>query len=165
MRSGSYNDVIPNHYSLGYQMVNYGKEKFGDNVWLKCIKDAASYKGLFWSFSNSLKKQTGLSTKGLYNQMVGKDSIKNSIIPPEISYFYSSELVKNNPTFYNYPMFYSPDEVFVLKSTFDTEPYLVSVDLSEGGEEIKIMPVSYGFGKYDLGEKYVVWSEINKNPR
>ncbi|MEJ7673189.1 MAG: hypothetical protein WKF59_10865 [Chitinophagaceae bacterium] len=30
LRNGSYKDYVPNHYALGYLLVAYGREKYGD---------------------------------------------------------------------------------------------------------------------------------------
>ncbi len=34
---GSYRNFIPNHYSLGYQIVAYGNLKYGSNIWANTI--------------------------------------------------------------------------------------------------------------------------------
>ncbi|HMU57289.1 MAG TPA: hypothetical protein PKD42_03375, partial [Chitinophagaceae bacterium] len=66
LRNGSLKDYVPNHYNLGYLLVNYGYEKYGADFWAKVTKDASAYKGLFYPFQTAVKKYTGVS----YNEFV-----------------------------------------------------------------------------------------------
>jgi hypothetical protein len=59
LRNGSYQDLVPNHYQLGYMLVGYGYEKFGSDIWKKVTLDAAAFNGLFYPFQKSFKKHTG----------------------------------------------------------------------------------------------------------
>ncbi|MVN22413.1 TolB-like translocation protein [Mucilaginibacter arboris] len=47
LRNGSYQDFVPNHYPLGYMLVAYGREKYGDDFWKKVTHDAAAVKKTF----------------------------------------------------------------------------------------------------------------------
>ena len=59
LRNGSYKDFVPDHYALGYLLVAYGREKYGDDFWKNVTHDAAAYKGLFYSFQKAIKKYSG----------------------------------------------------------------------------------------------------------
>src|SRR5260221_8927210 len=48
LRNSSLKDYVPNHYNLGYLLVNYGREKYGVDFWNKVTHDASAYKGLFY---------------------------------------------------------------------------------------------------------------------
>jgi len=52
LRNGSLKDYVPNHYNLGYMLVNYGREKYGVNFWNKVTHDASAYKGIFYPFQH-----------------------------------------------------------------------------------------------------------------
>ncbi|HSU26766.1 MAG TPA: hypothetical protein VLJ68_00170, partial [Chitinophagaceae bacterium] len=41
LRNGSYKDYVPNHYYLGYLLVNYGREKYGADFWTRVTQDAS----------------------------------------------------------------------------------------------------------------------------
>ncbi|MBK6938278.1 MAG: hypothetical protein IPH18_16535 [Chitinophagaceae bacterium] len=66
LRNGSLKDYVPNHYNLGYLLVNYGYEKYGADFWAKVTKDASAYKGLLYPFQMAVKKYAGVS----YNEFV-----------------------------------------------------------------------------------------------
>jgi hypothetical protein len=59
LRNGSLQDYTPDHYDLGYLLVAYGYEKFGDDFWKKVTHDAAAYKGLAYPFQQAIKRYSG----------------------------------------------------------------------------------------------------------
>ena len=61
VRNGSYKDWVPNHYELGYLLVNYGYQQFGHQFWEKVIREAVSYRSLLYPFQGAIKRQTGLA--------------------------------------------------------------------------------------------------------
>ena len=63
LRNGSMKDYVPNHYPLGYLLVNYGYEKYGTDFWKKVTQDAASYKGLFYPFQKAIKTHANVDYK------------------------------------------------------------------------------------------------------
>jgi hypothetical protein len=68
LRNGSLKDYVPNHYPLGYLLVNYGREKYGLDFWAKITKDASAFKGLFYPFQHAVKKYSGQSYKRFRNE-------------------------------------------------------------------------------------------------
>lgn len=63
LRNGSMKDFVPNHYDLGYLLVSFGRQKFGDSVWNSITKDAAAFKGLFYPIEKAAEKKMGISYK------------------------------------------------------------------------------------------------------
>ena len=59
LRNGSLKNFVPNHYELGFMLVAYGREKYGDKFWEDVTHDAASFKGLFYPFQRAVKKYSG----------------------------------------------------------------------------------------------------------
>ncbi len=59
LRNGSLRDYTPDHYPLGYMMVAYGREKYGDDFWKKVTLDAAAFKGLFYPMQKAISKYSG----------------------------------------------------------------------------------------------------------
>ena len=63
LRNGSMKDFVPNHYPLGYLLVNYGREKYGLDFWSKVTKDASAFKGLFYPFQKAIKTYSRVNYK------------------------------------------------------------------------------------------------------
>jgi len=63
LRNGSLKHYVPDHYPLGYLVVNYGREKYGLDFWSKVTHDASAFKGLFYPFQKAIKKYSGIEYK------------------------------------------------------------------------------------------------------
>ncbi len=59
LRNGSFRNLIPDHYIMGYMLVAHGRARYGDEFWKKVTDNAARYKPLFYPFQGAVKKQTG----------------------------------------------------------------------------------------------------------
>src|SRR5205809_4177922 len=61
LRNGSYRDYVPDHYPLGYMLVAYGREKYGDDFWKDVTHDAAAFHSFFYPMQHSVKKYAHVS--------------------------------------------------------------------------------------------------------
>ncbi len=75
LRNGSYKNFVPDHYPLGFMLVAYGRQEYGDKFWEKVTHDAASFKGLFYPFQRAIKKYSGKDYVTFRNDAV--DFFKN----------------------------------------------------------------------------------------
>ncbi len=63
IRNGSFKDYVPNHYDLGYLLVNYGAKQYGYDFWRKVTGDASAYKGIFYPMQKAVQQHAGISYK------------------------------------------------------------------------------------------------------
>lgn len=68
-RNGSLTDFVPDHYRLGYLMVRYGHKKFGDQFWKDVMLEASAFKGIFYPFSQAIKRNGNLVPSEMYDAM------------------------------------------------------------------------------------------------
>lgn len=61
IRNGSLKNYIPNHYHLGYLLVNYGYLKYGPGFWEKVTQDASAFRGIFYPFQKAIKRYAGIT--------------------------------------------------------------------------------------------------------
>jgi hypothetical protein len=136
LRNGSLVDYVPTHYPLGYMLVSYGREKYGDQFWKNVTYDAASYKGLFYPLQKAIKTYSGESYKqfrsnGLnyFKQQFGADKQVNN---PTRNHFIADQ---------EYPAFVNDSTLIYVKTTYKNRPVFV---INEGGKErdIKVRSVS-----------------------
>ena len=64
LRNGSYRDYVPDHYPLGYMLVAYAREKYGDDIWKHITHDAASFQSLFYPMQHAVKRNTEATFNG-----------------------------------------------------------------------------------------------------
>lgn len=117
LRNGSYRDFTPDHYALGYLLVSYGREKYGDEFWKNVTHDAAAFKGLFYPFQKAIKKYSGKD----YTQF------RNDALTYFKTYFSASISSPGSPqkheyTNEEYPCRISSDELLFVKSGYKKIP-------------------------------------------
>ena len=119
LRSGSYKDYTPNHYELGYQIVAYGYEKYGEDFWRKVTSDAVKFKGIFFAFNKAIERHSGKK----YDQFRA-DAIRYFIersIPAknekDLPTYYIANNEKSNVVSYVFPNYVSDDTIIVTKKS------------------------------------------------
>ncbi len=65
-RNGSYKDFVPDHYRLGYMMLSYLRNEYGNDISGDIAREGSSWKRIIYPFSRSLHHYTGLNTYNLY---------------------------------------------------------------------------------------------------
>ncbi|MBO6523514.1 MAG: hypothetical protein JJ971_06810 [Balneolaceae bacterium] len=65
-RNGSYKDIVPSRYPLGYAITNYGRNNFGQDVWKNILADAGAYKTILYPFSGAMNIHTGMRAPAMY---------------------------------------------------------------------------------------------------
>lgn len=175
LRNGSLKDFVPNHYPLGYLMVNYGREKYGLDFWSKVTKDASAFKGLFYPFQRAIKKYSGVSYKSFRNEAfdyykrlggvaeeldkvnnVNKDSSGNSIqhitSPNE-------KLVTN----YFFPYHLGGDSLLYLKSSYRQRPAFYIKD-AKGEHKLRVKDISLD-EQFSYRSGKIVYAAYETDPR
>lgn len=121
LRNGSLKDYVPDHYRLGYLLVNYGREKYGADFWTKVTKDASAYKGLIYPFQAAIKAHAGIEYKTFlkeafefYQQKTERVSVSRDeyVFPVKKSYI----------TNYYFPYHAGDDSLIYLKTSYRHRP-------------------------------------------
>jgi len=61
LRNGSFKDYVPDHYPLGYMLVAYGREKYGNDFWKDVTQDAARFHSLFYPMQHAVERNAHVS--------------------------------------------------------------------------------------------------------
>ena len=133
LRNGSLKDYVPDHYNLGYLLVNYGYLKYGSDFWRKVTNDAAAFKGLVYPFQHAVKKYSGV------NYRTFKDQALN---------YYSHEVSKKRTdsvyttvTNFYFPQFIGNDSLLYVKSSYKTLPAFYLKDKT-GDHKLKLRNIT-----------------------
>ncbi|MGQ0738522.1 MAG: hypothetical protein ACT4OJ_05630, partial [Bacteroidota bacterium] len=145
LRNGSLKDYVPNHYYLGYLLVNYGREKYGADFWTKVTKDASAYKSLFYPFQAAVKKHAGVDYKTFREQAMEsyKTTLRQAQGDREASR--RSDFVfpvqKNYVTNYFFPYAAGSDSLIYLKTDYRHRPAFMLKD-KNGERRIRVRDIS-----------------------
>lgn len=164
----SYKHQIPNHYVLGYHMVSYLRLKTENpEIWSSISKHAWNYSFVPFTFSNSIKKESGLFVTELYNEMAThlKEKWKADLEALELTKFESLSPRKNSSyTDYLYPQVRDNGSIVALKRGIGDIDQLVVLN---NGEEKKIFVLGplNDAGMLSSANGIVVWNEYRYDPR
>lgn len=168
LRNGSLKDYVPNHYNLGYLLVNYGYEKYGDAFWRKVTTDATKFKGLFYPMQKAVRRNAQISYMQFINDAF--DYYKNKYKIEE----HGNKLLKDSSRFlfpvnykdltsYYYPQQVSENETVYLKTSNKKRPgfYL----LRNGREQLlKIRDIS-SERQFSYSNGRIVYAAVEADPR
>jgi hypothetical protein len=139
LRNGSLKDFVPDHYALGYLLVSYGREKYGDQFWENVTHDAASFKSLFYPFQHAIKKYSGVSyvtfRKNAFDFFKKEFDYPKETKPIKLGSYRDEE----------FPSFMEDGSIIFVKNTFKQNPQFV---IQKGNKEQKIRTVDYTLNTY-----------------
>jgi hypothetical protein len=147
LRNGSFRHFVPNHYDLGYLLVGYGIEKYGDDFWKKVTSEALDFKGLFYPFQKAVKRNSNLSfkkfIKSSFDFYKGEMKVKNLSVYDSVQVITRAE--KNSYTEYQFPYVLEDGSVLALKRGYRQIPVWVKI---KNGNEIKLRVKDIGTDPY-----------------
>ena len=163
LRNNSFRDYVPTHYHLGYLLVKYGYEKYGEDFWRKVTHDASAFKGVFYPFQKAIKKYSGIDYRTFYNNAF--DFYKNQWNSnagrdPEN---YLSKITPNYVTNYLFPYQVSADSLLYLKSSYRQLPAFVIKD-SRGEHRLGVKNISAD-NQYSYRNGKIVYASYERDAR
>ena len=128
--NGSLRDNVPDWYVLGYFMTSYLKTHYGPAVWSKVLDSYYRFPFYPFSFSNGIRRTTGLTVEQLYERtMTEIDSTWRTQQAAQPAATPVRELASSASekifTQYQYPQYVTDSTVLALKTGLDNAPQLV----------------------------------------
>lgn len=128
LRNGSLKDFVPNHYHLGYLMVNYGYLQYGNEFWKNVTRDASAFRGLFYPFQKAVRRYSGRDFKTFRKEALAYYS---RLVVEKKYAARNSETVTN----YYFPQYIGADSLLYVRESYRALPAFY---LKTGAEEKKI---------------------------
>jgi len=164
----SYKHNIPDHYVLGYHLVSYLRQHTNrPDVWGNVAGRAWNWSFVPFTFSNALRKETGLFVTDLYDEAADHLRLQWQAQLDTLS-LTSFETIQANAnrayTDYRFPQELPDGSVVALKNGIgDIEQY---VQLNEGAEKVLHTP---GFlnesDMLSVADGKIAWNEYGFDPR
>jgi hypothetical protein len=166
---GSLKDHVPNHYEYGYQMVAYGRYRYGADLWGKVFSFTGSYPFLIFTQSIASKKYTGKWSKGFHDEaMLFLDSLWRSerpSAPPDRP----APLVGKSASWvdryvsWSSPVGLSSGALLAKKATMSRTPMLMEVD--SAGKAKKAAMLGNASSRLAGGGSVAYWTEFSPDAR
>ena len=164
-RNGSYRDLVPDHYRLGYALITYGRERFGNDAWKPVLQEGAAFRGLIYPFSRALKRHTGLTTPELYRAaMQDLEQLQDSSLMqrPRVEGEPVAGATGNDVRDYQFAFTDDAGRLLALRTSYRQLPALVEVgdpDRVITHTGIQREPWLAGSGRFAL------WTQYAQHPR
>ena len=163
---GSYKDYVPDHYKLGYLMVGKSREKYGTEIWSNALKKIGQQPFSIWPLNSTVKKNTGLNTKQLYNEIF--DNLINEWKHELSKKLVDSILVvspkKKSYTQYLYPEFYKDSLIFAYRTSMDDIGRFVLI-YPDKSEKVIFTPGAIFEESVSLRDNLIIWAERRSDLR
>jgi hypothetical protein len=168
--NGSFRDNVPDWYVLGYHLTSYAKAHYGPAVWGRVLDQYYRFPFYPFSFSNSLRRITGLRVEDLYARTMHElDSTWRAEQAARPAPTPVRELAGQAGTRvftqYQYPQYVTDSTVLALKTGLNNIAQFVL--LGRHGQEKRVFtPGSINIPELlSVGGNKVVWPEFRQQPR
>lgn len=165
-RNGSYRDMVPNAYELGYLLCSYGREKYGNDLWLKVMRRNSWLKGIIYPFSDAVMVYTGMSTRKFYKTALSEykenwtEEISLADTTPRTRVSASSKTV----TEYRFPVYQPNGDLLVYKESYKEAGAIYRVN--PNGQEFKVCAIGISLDPYfTTSGNRITWSEVTWDER
>ncbi len=165
-RNGSYKDLMPNHYPLGYAIMNYGRNNFGQNVWKDVLADAGAYRTIIYPFSGAMKKHTGMRAPEMYRRSYSElqeqwaDEVESITLTEHSHILPNNTRTVTNDIFANY---LNNGSIVYISSSYKKTP---AIFLLQNGNKKRLTAVGSSVENF-LSENNgkLAWTEVEYDPR
>ena len=128
--NGSLRDNVPNWYVLGYFLTSYAKVHYGPDVWRRALDQYYRFPFYPFSFSNGLRRTTGLRVEDLYQRTMQEldstwraDEAARPVPTPVADL--AGQPASRVFTQYQFPQYVNDSTLLALKSGLGNIPRLV----------------------------------------
>lgn len=164
---GSYRDHVPDHYKLGYALVRHGRERFGDEFWIRFQQFAARKPYLINPTHFSMKEFGYRSKSSFYREAMAAYGQRWHLQDSSIEFTPSrrwTAIRGKDYTSYTFPHSISEHLLLAYKSGIDQIPGFIL--LGSNGEETSLFqPGFMSSGRVSCSGNHVVWDEFIPDTR
>ena len=167
LRNGSLRDYVPDHYPLGYMLVAYGRERYGDSFWREVSHDAAAFHGLFYPLQSAVKRHAGIS----FNQFTSEalQFFRKAAQPSYGAGVSAADNFARSHRHFSadeeFPQFVGHDSLLYMRSSYKRIPAFVLRDLVTG-RETRVGTRAVSLDNYfSFSSGRVVYSAYETDPR
>ena len=133
---GSYNDYIPNHYYLGYQITNASYKEFGLQFWDEVFEYVTRHPYFVFPRPIAFKKLYNTSAGQIFNRTFDDLKTKWDALPPVEENMRILPTPFRSYTIYSYPLLTPASQIIAHKYDFTHPGRLVQVDPSTAAEKV-----------------------------
>ena len=164
-RNGSFKDLVPNHYPMGFVLMNHLRNHYGIATGKNILFDAGKRLIGTSSFSYAVKKHTGKTSEELYDETYQRLQVKFQKEAAALSLTTGVNISSSNNILsqYLFPEYTHDSAIVCLKTSLDQTPRIV---LLKNGKETKLTNVGITSQNFlSLKKDNLAWTEYQRDLR
>ena len=165
-RNGSYKDIVPSHYPLGYAITNYGRNHFGQDVWKDILADAGSYRTIIYPFSGAMNIHTGMRAPEMYKAAYKelKDQWSEELSELELTTHIPITTKQTTVTNHQFARFMNDGNLVYVNSSFKKTPAVYKV--AGDGKPEKLTDIGISVNTFlSENNEVLAWTEYQRDAR
>ncbi len=164
---GSFRDLTPGYYQLGYFMTSKLKRDYGKGIIDSVMSRMSKTPLRPYNLSRSIKKFTGLNTRMLHDSTVSELTrlwtIQKTQSAP-VDYPALHKRRNDIPADYLFPIQATPGEIIALEKSFNNTPAIIRIDST--GKKSEIIKIGYQTeSNFSYSAGKIVWDEFRFDAR
>ncbi len=164
---GSFKDLTPGYYQLGYFMTSKLKRDYGRGI-MDSLMTSMSRKPLRpYNLSRSIKNFTGLNSRWLHDSTIAElDRLWSTQEKSAMTQKYQAVNQRPNasPADYLLPVRTNNGELLALKKGFDRTPEIIKID--NAGREVKVLRIGFQTeSNFSYSGSKIAWDEFRYDKR
>lgn len=168
---GSFKDFVPNHYELGYQLVTYGRKKYGPRLWTNALDNVSERFFMITPFNRGIKEVSGVSKRILYKNAM-KELSENWSKQDSLTKITEYKIVSRQKYKYqnfHFPKYIDSNNYVALSTSPDAIPAFVSTQKQSDYKKIHetgyLLNNNFDLKINDKNETLVTWTEWTTDKR
>jgi hypothetical protein len=165
LRNGSLRHYVPDHYQLGYLLVQHGENLYGKQFWRKVTDRALRIQSPVYSFQQSVKKESSIRYRAFVKdafqyykdsfQLTGMNHAEQGLI---------THYEHNNVISYEYPYEMEDGSVLALRTSYRNIPQWVIVYPNGNTQKLRVKDISQQ-SYYSYRNGLVAYTAYETHPR
>ncbi len=165
---GSYKDIVPSYYTIGYFLATRLKNEYGDDIQDRLLTHVRNNLLKPYSFNSALKKETGMSASKLYTttikELANRWKAEERLKSP-VTYQHIRTKISKYPQSWLLPQKDQSGHLYTLYQSPELITQIVKID-SATGSQISILKTGRQLMPYyDLKGYQIVWDENRRDAR
>jgi len=165
---GSYKDIVPSYYTIGYFLATRLKNEYGDDIQDRLLTHVRYHLLKPYSFNSALKKETGMTTSAFYKTTVRELTKKwqeQQLLKSPITYPHLRTENSKYPQSWLLPQVDQSGNLYALYQSPEHISQIVKVDHTNGKQKTILKTGAQLMPYFDLKSHHIVWDEIRRDAR
>jgi hypothetical protein len=164
---GSYRDQVPNYYKMGYLFTGLARQKYGPELWENVLTNTGRNSLFVNPFNRSLRKQTGVNKKQLYNHLFGElqhdwQDENNHLVTTD---YQPVKILDNDYISYEYLTAIDDSTVIAQLEGPGIRSQIAQINPATGSTQTLAYTGDREEEPISANQNMVIWSELQNHPR